>query len=362
MATSKVNVRSSSAKTYTFEVDLSITVQEMKVIIEKETGIAPDHQRLIYSGQVMTNERTLESYSIKSGHTMHLVARKPKEEKSTPQDTPAQTQQPPPPNMFNMFPGGGFGAQPGIGGFPINPQTITQLMQNPAIQQYMQQLMQNPQMMQQLLQNNPLAQQMLQNNPQMAHLFQNPDFFRQMSDPAVINSVLQIYQQMFPGMGGLGGMGAMGGMGGLGGMGGMGFPYGMPGPVIPPNMGNNPTTGTSTGSSTGTSTGTTGTSTSTPVENYGIPTGTSSIPTATATQGTPGIGVAQPNLAQLFQQMGGIFPQVPIVQPPGNPEERYSVQLQQLSEMGFTNRAVNIQALMATNGNVEAAIERLLMG
>lgn len=45
-----------------------------------------------------------------------------------------------------------------------------------------------------------------------------------------------------------------------------------------------------------------------------------------------------------------------------NPEERFQAQLQQLNDMGFTNKQVNIQALQATNGNVEAAVERLLMG
>ena len=43
-----------------------------------------------------------------------------------------------------------------------------------------------------------------------------------------------------------------------------------------------------------------------------------------------------------------------------DPEERFKNQLQQLNEMGFTNKEQNIQALLATNGNVQAAIERLL--
>ncbi|KAG7641068.1 Ubiquitin-associated domain [Arabidopsis suecica] len=42
------------------------------------------------------------------------------------------------------------------------------------------------------------------------------------------------------------------------------------------------------------------------------------------------------------------------------PEERYATQLQQLQEMGFYDRAENIRALLATNGNVNAAVERLL--
>lgn len=42
------------------------------------------------------------------------------------------------------------------------------------------------------------------------------------------------------------------------------------------------------------------------------------------------------------------------------PEVRFRTQLQQLQDMGFTDQQANINALIATNGNVEAAIERLL--
>lgn len=38
----------------------------------------------------------------------------------------------------------------------------------------------------------------------------------------------------------------------------------------------------------------------------------------------------------------------------------YAEQLTQLQGMGFTNEATNIEALKATGGNVEAAVERLL--
>ncbi|XP_034195843.1 ubiquilin isoform X2 [Osmia lignaria lignaria] len=42
------------------------------------------------------------------------------------------------------------------------------------------------------------------------------------------------------------------------------------------------------------------------------------------------------------------------------PEERYRVQLEQLTAMGFVNRDANLQALIATFGDINAAIERLL--
>ena len=50
-------------------------------------------------------------------------------------------------------------------------------------------------------------------------------------------------------------------------------------------------------------------------------------------------------------------------QPPApaqDPKEKYATQLQSLKDMGFINEAANLDALKATNGNVEAAVERLL--
>ncbi|XP_070586363.1 ubiquilin-4 [Erythrolamprus reginae] len=43
-----------------------------------------------------------------------------------------------------------------------------------------------------------------------------------------------------------------------------------------------------------------------------------------------------------------------------SPEVRFHQQLEQLSAMGFTNREGNLQALVATGGDINAAIERLL--
>jgi len=42
------------------------------------------------------------------------------------------------------------------------------------------------------------------------------------------------------------------------------------------------------------------------------------------------------------------------------PEERFASQLEQLASMGFVDRQANVQALIATMGDVNAAVERLL--
>lgn len=43
-------------------------------------------------------------------------------------------------------------------------------------------------------------------------------------------------------------------------------------------------------------------------------------------------------------------------QPVQDPETRFASQLEQLANMGFTNRTANIEELQRTGGNVEAAI------
>jgi len=44
------------------------------------------------------------------------------------------------------------------------------------------------------------------------------------------------------------------------------------------------------------------------------------------------------------------------------PEIVYRDQLRQLNEMGFTNASANLNALIATGGNLEAAVDRLITG
>lgn len=43
-----------------------------------------------------------------------------------------------------------------------------------------------------------------------------------------------------------------------------------------------------------------------------------------------------------------------------SPEQRYQPQLEQLAAMGFVNREINLQALIATFGDINAAVEKLL--
>lgn len=75
--------------------------------------------------------------------------------------------------------------------------------------------------------------------------------------------------------------------------------------------------------------------------------------------GTPPPTAGSSAQQQLMQQMiqllaGSGNSQVPM------PEARFQQQLEQLNSMGFVNREANLQALIATGGDINAAIERLL--
>ncbi|KAL6776129.1 hypothetical protein ACKKBG_A19945 [Auxenochlorella protothecoides x Auxenochlorella symbiontica] len=70
---------------------------------------------------------------------------------------------------------------------------------------------------------------------------------------------------------------------------------------------------------------------------------------------TAGAGGMEAMLAGMGGAAGSAVPA-----PPANPEATYATQLQQLQDMGFYDRETNLRALVASSGNVHAAVERLL--
>merc|ERR1712107_665144 len=85
-------------------------------------------------------------------------------------------------------------------------------------------------------------------------------------------------------------------------------------------------------------------------------TSTSTAP-AGATTGSTGSAPAagQPNPDQFAQFMTQMMGQMRAGNPEQPPEERFASQLDQLASMGFVDRQANIQALIATMGDVNAA-------
>jgi len=178
-----------------------------------------------------------------------------------------------------------------------NLASMQQLMQNPAIQGYMRQVMSDPQLMQQMISSNPMMQQMVNSNPQMQQMLSNPQFLQMMTDPSTINAALQMQSGM---------------------------------QQLQRNIGGTPSASSS-------------------------PSSASSSSTSPSTSSTPAPSMDM--FSQMFtQMMSGQQQQAQQT----DWAQVYSVQLQQMQDMGFINREANLAALRATDGNVNAAVERLL--
>ena len=56
-----------------WQCELSQKVLEVKEIIAAQCDVPVNQQRLIYSGKVLKDPETLESYAVQEGHTVHMV-------------------------------------------------------------------------------------------------------------------------------------------------------------------------------------------------------------------------------------------------------------------------------------------------
>jgi hypothetical protein len=65
MAELTIQVKASSSTTYTIKVPTNATVLDAKEAIQAQSNTPAANLRLIYSGQVLANERTLESYGAR---------------------------------------------------------------------------------------------------------------------------------------------------------------------------------------------------------------------------------------------------------------------------------------------------------
>lgn len=159
---------------------------------------------------------------------------------------------------------------------------------------------------------NPQLNSMLQANPQLQSVLTDPETLRRMADPANLQAMIQLQQSMQQ-LQRSGLVPQMPGMPAGGGMFPPMFPAANPAPA---SAGNSMIGG---------------------LDFSSLLSGNGSQPTANA----------------------GSFSAPPSA-PSRSPEVRFESQLQQLEGMGFTDREANIRALIASNGNVNAAVERLL--
>merc|ERR1711892_541130 len=257
----------------------------------------------------------------------------------TPRTAPGSTTTPTPPTSGAGAPLGaalgqnsGMFTSPGMqslmGQMRDNPTLMSQMMSAPYMQSMFSSLAANPDQAASLLSSNPMfagnpamQQQMQQMMPQMLNQMQNPSVQQLMGNPEALQAIMQIQQGMdrlrqtapdvFQSMG-------------L--------------PTLPPNLVPPVVPGAATPSSPSTNPTTT----------------TNPTPTLDG-QAAPAVNPDQ--FSQFMTQMMG---QMRAGNPDQAPEESFASQLDQLASMGFVDRQANVQALIATMGDVNQAVERLL--
>lgn len=327
-----INIKSGGDKKYTVSISLSNTVEDLKKEVETAADVPVDRQRLIYSGKVLKDAETIESYKIKLGETVHMVKSAAPKSASTNAASELGGQSAATSSIpSNIAAGQGafnpladltgaryagysqlplasmFGPDGGMNN-TMDPDQLNEMMSNPMFQQSMNSMLSDPRMMDFLIEQNPQLRAM---GPQAREMMQSP-FFRQMlSNPEMMRQMM-----------------SMGG-----GMGGSSPSF--PAPGANPSLESAPSDASSAANASSPG---------------------ASNPFASLFPG--GVPPMNPFAAMMGGEAGAGTTAAP--QDTRPPEERYESQLRQLNDMGFFDFDQNVAALRRTGGSVQGAIEQLL--
>ncbi|TSK20118.1 Ubiquilin-4 [Bagarius yarrelli] len=208
------------------------SVSQFKEEISKRFKAKQDQLVLIFAGKILKDGDTLTQHGIKDGLTVHLVIKTAQKAASggstasssssgaaqvssgtatTPNTSPAGstgTSQgsgptPAPSQPSNIFTG--FGDLSGLANLGMgsanfmelqqqmqrqlmsNPEMLSQIMENPLVQN----MMSNPDLMRQMIMANPQMQQLMERNPEISHMLNNPELMRQTMELARNPAMMQ---------------------------------------------------------------------------------------------------------------------------------------------------------------------------
>lgn len=379
-----VTIKMTGDAKHQMTVSPSMTVLQLKEKIATDIDVSVDRQRLIFSGKVLKDNDTLETYKIKEGHSIHLVKGAAKNAQSTANTTtsnaPSTSSSTPAANSVptNIEAGqGSFNPLAGLtdaryAGYNIPMPTMDQLgfgadgmqlpaenqldqmMDNPLFQESMRSMLSNPQMLDYMIEQSPQLRAM---GPAARELLQSDYVRNLLTNPQAMRSMME-FQRAMQGAGGAGSTPST-----------TTFPT--PGNPTSTSETNTANASTNATQSTTPTTGAGNTTNSTnPAANpfaslfgAGAGAGLGAGSGANAFGSNPFLNPAlNPNLMNLFGAPGAGAAGATPAADTRPPEEVYQTQLRQLNDMGFFDFDRNVRALRRSGGSVEGAIEMLFNG
>ncbi|CAK0751892.1 hypothetical protein CVIRNUC_002103 [Coccomyxa viridis] len=171
------------------EVTPKQTIAELKAAVATQCDIPAENQRLIYKGQVLKDEKTIEDYALAADHVLHLVkGRALGGASGTSSAAPASQAANGSIASSGALPGlggaegmgamGGLGNMGGMGGVSNmmnNPEMMAQMMQSPI----MQSMLNDPEMLRNMVQSTPGMSEVMDRNPEFRQMLSNPEVLRE---------------------------------------------------------------------------------------------------------------------------------------------------------------------------------------
>lgn len=377
-------------------VDVTETVSDLKKKISDVSSIPVENQRLIYSGKILKDDHTLESYKVQEDHVIHLVKsgannRAGTSTNASPSSATAgatttsnnnNNGSSAPHNLssgqsagFNplndltgaRYAGYGlnlpsvdmFGPDGGLTESGPNQEEVLRMMENPIFQSQMNEMLSNPQMIDFLIQSNPQLQAL---GPQARQMFQSPMFRQMLTNPAMLRQSMQMAEMM----------GLSRGMNSFGSANSNNNNSDFPAPggedtTTDTNNNNNNNNTTSTSSNSQTASNSMAQNPFAALLNPSLnPFANLSGVNPTANSANDNNTTNNNNWSNFASFLETMMPPVQQQQQPPEdtrpPEERYEQQLRQLNDMGFFDFDRNVAALRRSGGSVQGAVDALLNG
>ncbi|CAL4149005.1 unnamed protein product, partial [Meganyctiphanes norvegica] len=209
----------------TIELNSNASVKELREIVGEKFNATLEQVCLIFAGKILKDGENIDTHNIKDGLTVHLVVKggasaQPNNRSSTSTST-STSDNTATNNAANANPLAGMSGMGGLGmggisglgqlgmGNPnfqelqqrmqreivSNPEMLRQIMDNPFVQQ----LMNNPEYMRAILTSNPQMQQLMERNPEISHMLNNPEMLRQTMElarnPAMLQELMRTHDR-----------------------------------------------------------------------------------------------------------------------------------------------------------------------